>query len=1023
MEGDLQEWGSLSFRIGRAPTSNPPSNVPLPSRRGRRGWQYPIGNIPWDPVLGDRMFRRISNHLDATTIHEIVQDDLEDFSEPTRSALHSFVVNLWAWGYAGGAVRALPMHVIAERSLREGPSFAKWLDGYKTYVLGSQNGWEFFDDEIPLSYLGVPVPTAKVSLSDIYRSNQLFPWTPPDPNLFDICFEEVHQDADTLNEFRHAVREWLLTPSSLLFSPLNDPTVAERDSTKKALEGAQWQLPPTQPATERGLSRIAYIPRELKESRAAIVCSYPEILTVRWIEQNVRHLLQTDRRSKMDTSPTVLFWELQKALLGETRYRGPSQKGRFFTRKRVAYCRDFKKEGLTKPRNILTIILEELSRAFPKAAAFSAPHFFEKWEFFFKKGGESYSPPRGHGLGMANALTTVMQIIIEIMVRKRSQVRPKWTGYVNDDAALIFEDREAAVKYAAADQQVCRELGLAFKKKSTFFSENSVVLCEVYVSRLFQWVNNRRSFGFQALANLTKACNASHARDMAASMNMQGATRNFVEDVLAYWGSVLYRNEHLRPRPAGGWFRRSLQGVDISYLDLPASVPLLHPEEAARRAYLETEWIPDARTHGKTFRGKRAKVYDNEWLIQRGEDLVHPIPFRPQDNAKKNSFAWAKFQEKLKRRFAFHCSRLAKGWAQPLRWQQVWAFEQDKAPTMDILPPPTGERAYVRVRWGVMPASAEIWPPYHGCSEQVDLNRWNAGIRDDVAYSRLMGPGQRKRLGGFTQNQRDNRKSHLLDPYKDWSARAREPEFIPVPDDLIMEQWHDPFAVLAVLEMAKVGIPNVPPTGERAALLDKRRRVYDTTLTPEEWVCVGRLPPDDRIVLQVLRDIWRREDAEDGIRPTLKEWVAKLHTLPKSMVFYHGDWSPLSVIQFLDRYETLRAKIQNLLAPRDVEEEPPPEPDWWMPPAELQLEELPPRHEYDEDDDVGLYEEVDPDDLVWRGVNPDYFDREPSVPEEPKPPDIAEESDNSYYDSDYGMGAEVEVDEEEFFNPYQMPDE
>jgi hypothetical protein len=35
---------------------------------------------------------------------------------------------------------------------------------------------------------------------------------------------------------------------------------------------------------------------------------------------------------------------------------------RFTTGDRMWWCRDFKKEGLTKPRNLLTILLEELEK-------------------------------------------------------------------------------------------------------------------------------------------------------------------------------------------------------------------------------------------------------------------------------------------------------------------------------------------------------------------------------------------------------------------------------------------------------------------------------------------------------------------------------------------------------------------------------------------------------------------------------------------------------------------------------------
>lgn len=67
------------------------------------------------------------------------------------------------------------------------------------------------------------------------------------------------------------------------------------------------------------------------------------------------------------------------------------------------WCRDFTKEGLTKPRNLLTIILEEMEA---KGYDIINTKFYEGITVL---DGENWSEPvRGHGLGMANSLTTLM---------------------------------------------------------------------------------------------------------------------------------------------------------------------------------------------------------------------------------------------------------------------------------------------------------------------------------------------------------------------------------------------------------------------------------------------------------------------------------------------------------------------------------------------------------------------------------------------------------------------------------------
>jgi hypothetical protein len=71
---------------------------------------------------------------------------------------------------------------------------------------------------------------------------------------------------------------------------------------------------------------------------------------------------------------------------------------------KFSYCRDLTKEGLTKPRNLLKIMLECIKKRFEDFPV--QPDFFDTY-CVLVDGGNVY-PPRGHGLGMANELTTLM---------------------------------------------------------------------------------------------------------------------------------------------------------------------------------------------------------------------------------------------------------------------------------------------------------------------------------------------------------------------------------------------------------------------------------------------------------------------------------------------------------------------------------------------------------------------------------------------------------------------------------------
>jgi len=115
-----------------------------------------LRNIPFNKGLA-KSFPKIRKDSD---LDRWVKDDLSHLHEPERSVLHSFLVNLKAYASAVPVQRRyLQIHEIYSRSISEGPSFAKWISGLKTFILARYNQRLYMnaEDLFPYDFLSESV--------------------------------------------------------------------------------------------------------------------------------------------------------------------------------------------------------------------------------------------------------------------------------------------------------------------------------------------------------------------------------------------------------------------------------------------------------------------------------------------------------------------------------------------------------------------------------------------------------------------------------------------------------------------------------------------------------------------------------------------------------------------------------------------------------------------------------------------------------------------------------------------------
>jgi hypothetical protein len=151
-------------------------------------------------------------------------------------------------------------------------------------------------------------------------------------------------------------------------------------------------------------AKIVYVQKSPGDTRGASVHTISQSNTVKLVEKQtavvaskVRHSAYVSDKDEFD--------------------RRFTQHNRKFTRH---LCRDLKKDGLTKVRELLVLVLNTLAKKYPDIHTFRAyTGLFSSWSFSYPSDNKVRKPPRGIGLGMSSALTTLIGCTCIQMVLNR----------------------------------------------------------------------------------------------------------------------------------------------------------------------------------------------------------------------------------------------------------------------------------------------------------------------------------------------------------------------------------------------------------------------------------------------------------------------------------------------------------------------------------------------------------------------------------------------------------------------------
>jgi hypothetical protein len=291
-------------------------------------------------------------------------------------------------------------------------------------------------------------------------------------------------------------------------------------------------------------------------TRDSVIQSVARTNSIKLIEKQVQEIVEETRYSLHFRNPEKFDKHLQS----------------FFRENNFFFNRDILKEGITKPREILKIILEVLLEKYPRCPAWKYRGIFDEWIVYDPVNETVSKRKRGHGLGMANSLTTLMQaaifnIIINELLDKDTLQGKIDAIFLNDDASIGFETEDDFDTYIDFEEDVFERYGL-LRKLSKSHKGLLLIFCENYFCRTVPNISRKTSYKLTEIFNIFAAQNIVHAKMISGNLSKHILLRDidyFMDDITRFWSYEFYPEEAKKPTLFGGWLSPAIQGIRIDF--------------------------------------------------------------------------------------------------------------------------------------------------------------------------------------------------------------------------------------------------------------------------------------------------------------------------------------------------------------------------------------------------------------------------------------------------------------------------
>jgi hypothetical protein len=229
--------------------------------------------------------------------------------------------------------------------------------------------------------------------------------------------------------------------------------------------------------------------------------------------------------------------------------------------------RDFRKEGITKPRELIKAILEVLKNLYPKYSYIWDLGIKVYSAYNLEVNGKIHSMKRGHGLGMANSLTTLMNIglfhlTLNEMYDNYAIETDAEALCFNDDFISRFSDRSHLDFYLMSERKVFKSLSVMVNPKKSFYIEGGFLFLERYFT--YRGEDPKDPLREYLAAAILSLDNIVRAKEYYASFPHDERREYYIKFVPDIFGYEFFEDELSIPIIFGGWINTRFNSVDLS---------------------------------------------------------------------------------------------------------------------------------------------------------------------------------------------------------------------------------------------------------------------------------------------------------------------------------------------------------------------------------------------------------------------------------------------------------------------------
>jgi hypothetical protein len=263
------------------------------------------------------------------------------------------------------------------------------------------------------------------------------------------------------------------------------------------------------------------------------------------------------------------------------------------------YRRDYKKEGLARPRHLLRYTLDVLTELYP--GHFEDFYLFLRYNLRLNRDipgigqeDEILHPTRGTGLGMMNELVTLISIALYEMTLSRIEtelvpnIRTKIkAGVWNDDSAFVGKYKYTDL-FRQVDIQVHNDLDYILSEDKCVVLKNGSWILGFASSETY---NVDKDYFFRFIIWSKFHCkNIVFAKNFIRSLTYPKTVMDTVKEFIANFGYEFYPEENTMPAAFGGWLKPRDQGMDTTLLSIDScNLELLNRQY---KAYLAEQERP-----------------------------------------------------------------------------------------------------------------------------------------------------------------------------------------------------------------------------------------------------------------------------------------------------------------------------------------------------------------------------------------------------------------------------------------------